>query len=147
MIKKMMMLCIATMAATLLPQVLKAEMQIGLTSNYAYSEGSVKIDGRDWHYVEMEDYVSHIHVGYHVVPWVFEYGVDQHDNICIPVTGCGREKIVPVITLGTAMSADRLKATVLTDAEFASKFHIGEYNFEIDDEDDECYYESISKRL
>ena len=147
MIKKLMMLSVAAMAATLLPQVLKAEMQIGLTSNYAYSEGSVKIDGRDWHYVEMEDYVSHIHVGYDVVPWVFEYGVDQHDNICIPVTGCGREKIVPIITLGTAMSADRLKATVLTDAEFASKFHIGEYNFEIDDEDDEYYYESISKRL
>ena len=56
----------------------------------------------------MEDYVSHIHSGYDVVPWVFEYGVDQHDNICIPVTGCGREKIVPVITLGTAMVADRL---------------------------------------
>ena len=147
MIKKLMILCVAIMAATLLPQVLKAEMQIGLTSNYAYSEGSVKIDGRDWHYVEMDDYVSHIHVGYDVVPGVFEYGVDQHDNICIPVTGCGREKIVPIITLGTAMSADRLKASVLTDAEFASKFHIGEYNFEIDDEDDECYYESISKRL
>ena len=147
MIKKLMMLSVAAMAATLLPQVLKAEMQIGLTSNYAYSEGSVKIDGRDWHYVEMEDYVSHIHVGYDVVPWVFEYGVDQHDNICIPVTGCGREKIVPIITLGTAMSADRLKATVLTDAEFASKFHIGEYNFEIDYEDDQYYYESIAKRL
>ena len=47
MIKKLMMLCIATMAATLFPQVLKAEMQIGLTGNYAYSEGSVKIDGRN----------------------------------------------------------------------------------------------------
>lgn len=147
MIKQLMTLCVAAIAAMVLPQVGKAEMQIGLANNYAYSEGSVKIDGRDWHYVEMEDYVSHIHVGYDVVPWVFKYGVDQHDNICIPVTGCGGEKIEPVITLGTAMSADRLKATVLTDAEFASKFHIGEYNFEIDDEDDECYYESISKRL
>ena len=146
MIKKLMMLSVATMAATLLPQVLKAEMQIGLTSNYAYSEGSVKIDGRDWHYVEMEDYVSHIHVGYDVVPWVFEYGVDQHDNICIPVTGCGREKIVPVITLGTAMKADRLKASVLTDAEFASRFHLNELEFEIND-DGEFEYESASKAL
>lgn len=90
-----------------LPCSLKAEMQIGLLNNYAYSEGIVRIDGRDWHYVEMEDYVSHIHSGYDVVPWVFEYGVDQHDNICIPVTECGREKIVPVITLGTAMVAVR----------------------------------------
>ncbi|MBR3923597.1 MAG: hypothetical protein IKJ45_10815, partial [Kiritimatiellae bacterium] len=63
MIKKLMMLCVAAMAAMLLPQVGKAEMQIGLANNYAYSEGSVKIDGRDWHYVEMEDYVSHIHIG------------------------------------------------------------------------------------
>lgn len=71
----------------------------------------------------------------------------EDPNICIPVTGCGREKIVPIITLGTAMSADKIKASVLTDAEFASKFHIGEYKFEIDDKHDECYYESTSKRL
>ena len=147
MIKKLLMMFVATMATMLLPQVGKAEMQIGLANNYAYSEGSVKIDGRDWHYVEMEDYVSHIHIGYDVVPWVFEYGVDQHDNICIPVTGCGHEKIVPVITLGTAMTADRIKASVLTDAEFASKFHLGEFEFEIDEDDDELEYESVSKRL
>ena len=61
-----MMLLVATMAAVFSHR-LNAEMQIGLTSNYAYSEGSVKIDGRDWHYVEMEDYVSHIHVGYDVL--------------------------------------------------------------------------------
>ena len=70
------MLLVATMAAVFSHR-LNAEMQIGLTSNYAYSERGVKIDGRDGHYVELEGYVSHIHVGYDVVPWVFEYGVDQ----------------------------------------------------------------------
>lgn len=145
MIKKLMMLCVAAMAA-MVSYRLNAEMQIGLANNYAYSEGEATIDGRKWYYVEMEDYVDHINSGFDAVPWVFAYGVDKHDNICIPVTGCGREKIVPVITLGTAMKADRLKASVLTDAEFASRFHLNELEFEIND-DGEFEYESASKAL
>ena len=147
MIKKLMMLCVAAMAA-MASYRLNAEMQIGLSNNYAYREGEAirSIDGRKWHYVEMEEYVCHFNTGYKAVPWAFECGWDKLDNICIPVTGCGREKIVPVITLGTAMKADRLKASVLTDAEFAARFHLGELEFETDDDGD-FEYESVSKRL
>ena len=120
-------------------------LEMGLLHNYAFSEGFGDGLFSDWQYAEMEDYGEHFHGSGSQVPWVFEYGVDQHDNIGIPVTGCGANRIVPTITLGTATAADGLSATVLTDAELFAKFHVGEYDFEVDD--DECWYDDEEAKL
>ena len=119
-------------------------MAIDLDHNYAFSEGLV-VSGRNagWRYAEMEDYGAHFHGIGDGLPWGFEYGSDQHDNICIPVSGCGSDKIVPVITLGTATDADGLSATVLTDAELSAKLHVGECNVG----DDECWYRDEWNKL
>ena len=119
---------------------------IDLAHNYAFSAGVVT-EGRyaGWTWAEMEDYAEHFHGVGSGSPWEFEYGDDQLDNVCIPVTGCGKEKIVPVITLGTATAADGLSATVWTDAELAAKLHVGEYEFEEDY--GEFYYEDEVRKL
>ena len=146
--QKILSFCAAIVAITsAFGVVMAATPVIDLGHNYAFSEG-VSDGGwgeyyKGWQIVEMEDYAEDSYGG--GSPWVFNYGVDQHDNICIPVTGCGTEKIVPTIMLGTATEADGLSATVWTDEEFAAKIHIGEHDFEEDD--DEYYYENEEKKI
>ena len=115
-------------------------MEIDLNHNYVFSEGLGKGERAGWRYAEME-----MEEDRRFMPWTFDYGVDEHDNICLAVTGCGSDKIVPVITLGTATSADGLSATVLSDEELFAKLHVGEYDFEVDD--DECEYEDEQGKL
>ena len=116
-----------------------AAVEFDLAHNYIFGDMDEQVKNATWHFVYVEDEFEDNHSGATETPWSFRCGYYEHDDICIGVTGCGEEKVVPTITLGTARASDGLSATVLTDAELFARFRIGELEYTLDDEGEMAY--------
>ena len=123
-----------------------AAVEFDLAHNYIFGDMDEQVKNATWHFVYVEDEFEDNHSGAKETPWSFKCGYYEHDDICIGVTGCGEEKVVPTITLGTAKAADGLSVTVLTDAELFARFKIGELEYTLDDEG-EMAYEDENKHI
>lgn len=123
-----------------------AAVDFDLNHNYIFGDMDEQVKNATWHFVYVEDEFEDNHSGATETPWSFKCGYYEHDDICIGVTGCGEEKVVPTITLDTARASDGLSATVLTDAELFARFRIGELEYEQDDEG-EMAYEDEDKHI
>lgn len=116
-----------------------AEMSMEMSKGYALYSGVWK----GWTYNELECVTDHDYGGIEN-PWSYERWADA--SVLIPVTGCGVDKIRPVIVNGSATAADGLKATVLSDWEMAKKMGVIDHwdKFTQDYEGDE-YWCTVGK--